>query len=205
LAKKAEQLKSGDDKERKQAQKELDDKLGEENRKKLEEMLKNQKPGDPEAAKKLKEQIDKLAGEGKKPNENWKPGGGDITPPKGPADEDPKNRLKTAELNLEEFEKNRYNKALQDKKGWSQAEYDKFLKDYDDYVKRLREEVKNDASKPPAPTTDPSAPLFRPGDAGKVESLPGTGGPATSGGPAAAPPGFENARERFQKALQKKP
>lgn len=205
LAKLAQQLKSDDENARKQAQKELDDKLGEENRKKLEEMLKNQKPGNPEDAKKLKDQLDKLAGEGKKPNENWKPGGGDSTPPKGPTEDDPKNRLKTAELNLEEFEKNRYNKALQDKQGWSQAEYDKFLNDYDDYVKRLREEVKNGAYKPAAPATDPGAPLFRPGDAGKVESLPGTGGPATSAGPAAAPPGFENAREKFLKALQKKP
>jgi hypothetical protein len=205
LAKKAEQLKSGDDKERKQAQKELDDKLGEENRKKLEEMLKNQKPGDPEAAKKLKEQIDKLAGEGKKPNENWKPGGGDSTPPKGPADEDPKNRLKTAELNLEEFEKNRYNKALQDKKGWTQAEYDRFLKDYDDYVKRLRDEVKRDGDKTFVPPSDPSAPRFRPGDAGKVEGGTGPTGPAGVGGPSAAPPGFEGVREKFQKGLQKKP
>jgi hypothetical protein len=205
LAKKAQQLQSADEKERKQAQKELDDKIGEENRKKLEEMLKNQKPGEPEAAKKLQDQLDKLAGEGKLPRENWKPGGGDSTPPKGPADEDPKNRLKTAELNLEEFEKNRYNKALQDKKGWSQAEYDRFLKEYDDYVKRLRSEVARDADKTFVPPSDPSAPRFRPGDAGKVEGGTGPGGPAGVGGPAAAPPGFEGAREKFLKGLPKKP
>lgn len=205
LAKKAQQLQSADEKERKQAQKDLDDKLGEENRKKLEEMLKNQKPGNPEDAQKLKEQLDKLAGEGKKPNENWKPGGGDSTPPKGPTEDDPKNRLKTAELNLEEFEKNRYNKALQDKKGWSQEEYDRFLKDYDDYVKRLRDEVKRDGDKTFVPPSDPSAPRFRPGDAGKVEGGTGPTGPAGVGGPAAAPPGFEGAREKFLKGLQKKP
>ncbi len=205
LAKKLDQLKSGDDKERKQAQKDLDDKLGEDARKQLEEMLKNQKPGDPDAAKKLQDQLSKLAGEGKLPKNEWKPGGGVSPTAKGPTDEDPKNRLKSAELNLEQFEKNRYNKMLQDKQGWTQEEYDRFLKDYEGYVKRLREEVKRDGDKLTTSPSDPSAPQFRPGTAGKVDGGAGTGGPAGIGAPAVAPPGFENAREKFLKGLQKKP
>jgi hypothetical protein len=65
--------------------------------------------------------------------------------------------------------------------------------------------VARDADKTFVPPSDPSAPRFRPGDAGKVEGGTGPGGPAGVGGPAAAPPGFEGAREKFLKGLPKKP
>ena len=135
LAKKAKDLQSMDENTRKQAQKDLDEKIGEENRKKLEEKLKNQKPGDPEQEKKTKEQLEQMAKEmQKKLDDEWKMGPGSSPAAKGPMEEDKKNRLKTAELMLEEFEKNRYNKALQAKQGWTQDEMNKFL---DGWQKRV--------------------------------------------------------------------
>ena len=200
--KKAQDLQSKDDKTRQQAEKDLDEKIGEENRKKLQEKLKDQKPT-PEEAEKLKKQLEEMA---KKPGDDFKPMGlGSSPPPKGAMEEDKKNRLKSAELMLEEFEKNRDNKALQAKQGWTKEEYEKFLKDYSDYVEKLRTEVAADAKKPPGAPIDLGSATLTPGTGGKVEALPGAkSGDAGVGGPTAAPPGFEDARRKFLDALNKK-
>ena len=204
LTKKAQELQSKDDKTRQQAEKELDDKIGKENREKLQEQLKNPMPTDGKDAEKLKEQLEQMAKNPPKKPDDFNPKGlGSGTEAKGLMEEDEKNRLKSAELRLIDFEKNRFNKELQSKKGWTQEEYDRFLEGYRNRVEQMRDEVKKPSTAGPA---DPAAPLFNPGGSGKVDALPGAaGGPAGVGGTTAAPPGFEGAREKFLKALNKKP
>jgi len=213
LMKQAQDLQSKDEKTRQKAQQELDKKIGEENRKALEEMMKNQKPSDPDQEKKTKEQLEKMAkSPSSKPDNNFAPKGPGSSPKlNGPMEEDAKNRLKSAELMLEQFENEQNRKSLQAKKGWTDAEYDVFLDGYRKLVEQRRKDAEKEALAGPKPTpsgpTDPAAPGFAPGGfSGKTEVLPGaSSGPAGVGGPTAAPPGFEKARDIFQKGLQKKP
>jgi hypothetical protein len=156
--------------------------------------MKKKKPMDPKDTEELQKQL-----------KEWRQGRGSSPEAKGPMEEDPKNRLKSAELKLDEFKKNKYNKALHDKQGWTQAEYDKFLKEYEEYVEKLRKEAT--APKAPAPEgpTDPGMPFKGP-DSGKVDGLPGgKSGPASRSGATAPAPGFEDARRKFEEALKKKP
>lgn len=192
LLKKAQDLQSPDPKTREQAEKELDDKIGKENREKLQEEMKKKKPMDPKDAEELKKELEK-----------WRQGRGSSPAAKGPMAEDAKNRLKTAELMLEEFEKNRYNKAIHEKQGWTQAEYDQFLKDYQDYVERLRKEASAPKAPPAGGPMEPGS-LFKGPGGGKVDDTVGGGksGPAGSSGTTAPAPGFEDARSKFEKALK---
>jgi hypothetical protein len=196
LMKKAQDLNSPDEKKRQQAEKELDDKIGKENREKLQEEMKKKEPKNPKDFEDLKKELEK-----------WRMGPRGGSPEaKGPMEDDAKNRLKTAELNLEEFEKNRYNKALQAKQGWTQEEYDEFLKGYRKRVEDMRKEVEKSATAPRSPggPSDPGTPLTGPGG-GKVEnSIGGKSGPVTTGGRTAPAPGFEDARRKFEEALRAK-
>ncbi|MBN9120097.1 MAG: hypothetical protein J0I06_13185 [Planctomycetes bacterium] len=194
LMKKAQDLQSKDEGKRKQAQKDLDDKLGEEKRKQLEDLLKNENLNDAQSADKVRQQL-----------KEWQQGLGRGTEAKGPMTAK-QEKLRTAELMLEQFQNEENRKRLKDKKGWTDAEYDKFLKDYKDHVERLRDEVKRDRARPTAPTPkDPSDPSIKAGGGARVEGGTGPGGTGAGiGGPTAAPPGFEDAKRRFEEALKKR-
>jgi collagen type III alpha len=144
----------------------------------------------------------------KKDLEEWRMGLGRGTPNKGPMEDDAKNRLKSAELLLDQFENEENRKALQAKRGWSDAEYEKFLDGYRKRVDQLREEMKNRTAGDKLPAPDFKEPYtstpIKTGVGEKVEGRPGTG-TTTGTTPTAAPPGFEDARQRFLDALKKKP
>src|SRR5205085_1924686 len=90
-------LNSDDPNKRKQAKQEFDKEIGEQARKELQEVLK-----DPRKAQDLKNKLEKI-----------NPKGGDPTAPLREAmKEDARNRAKSAELQLVEFEKNRFNKEV---------------------------------------------------------------------------------------------
>jgi hypothetical protein len=206
LAKKAQDLQSNDEQTRQKAQQELDDKIGKDQRQKLEDAMKNQKPGDPkEDAEKLKEQLKGMAKRGNKPEDDLQSKGGG-SPPANKRMDDPAERARSAQLNLEELKKDENRKKLQEKKGWTDAEYDKFLKDYEDHIRGLREEAKKDAPRPTAPIPkDPANPMFTPGGAGKIDAPNAANSNATGSTTTVAPPGFDKAREKFNEALKKKP
>jgi hypothetical protein len=193
LMKKAEDLKSNDRDTRRKAEEALDQQIGREAREELQRQLENQ-PTEPLKPEQLKEQLEK-----------WRQRPGTGTEAKGPMDDNPANRLKAAELNLEKFQKEEYRQLLKDKKGWSDAEYDKFLKDYEEYIKNLREEVTSGPKVPKSPLPyDPQQGITT-GSGGKVTpTTPSGPGNAGIGGPTVAPPGFEDARRRFEEALKKK-
>ena len=201
-------LNSPDDAKRKAAEEEFDKKVGEENRKTLQEAMKSQ-PGDArrkaeEAKKSFDEMAKKAGGGGNEADGNTTPMGAG-SPDTKLADaikENAKNRAKSAELQLEQFEKNQFNKDLQEKLGWSQDQYDQFLDGYRKEVERL----KKDAIVEPADATPPPPPppAVNVGTGGKVEPRPTTAPSAAGvGGPAFAAPGFADAMKRFQEGATK--
>ncbi|MBM3978679.1 MAG: hypothetical protein FJ304_00045 [Planctomycetes bacterium] len=191
LVKKAQDLNSPDEAKRKQAEKDLDDKIGEEARKKLQDEMKKKDmmPPDPE---RLKREM-----------EEWNKGPGRGTPNKGPMESDAKNRAKTAQLQLEEFKKDENRDRIKKQKDWTDAEYDKFIKDMERYVDELKKVAERPAPAPAPSPKDAKDPVFNPGTAGKVDGPRGMGD-AGVGGPTVAPPGFEDLRKRFNDALKKK-
>ncbi|MDY3562003.1 hypothetical protein R5W23_003434 [Gemmata sp. JC673] len=207
LTKKAQDLQSKDQKTREQAEKELDDKIGKENRERLQEKMKGQQPGTPEQEQKLREQVEQHA----KNHANQPQGtpgnrpAGSV-PTKEAMEEDARNRLKTAELQLDQFEKKRYDEAFKRKQGFTDAEYEKFLRGYEKHVEKLRDDVnKGSASGEKAPPKGPAEP-DRPitaGSGGKVQGRPGMSS-GTAGTVTTEPPGFENLRLKFEKLLNEK-
>jgi hypothetical protein len=191
LVKKAQDLNSPDEAKRKEAEKFLDEKIGEEARKKLQEEMKKKDmmPPDPD---RLKREM-----------EEWNQGPGRGTANKGPMESDPKNRAKTAQLQLDEFKKDENRDRIKKQKDWTDAEYDKFIKDMERYVEQLKKAADKPAPAPAPTPKDPKDPVFNPGTAGKVDGPRGTGD-AGVGGPTVAPPGFEDLRKRFNDALKKK-
>lgn len=208
LVNKAKDLNSKDEAKRKEAEKALDEKLGKEAREKLQEEMKKQNPGDPKQDPDLKKKMEELARRG---DPNFKPPTPPIPlppPPEkpiSPLEDNPRNRAKTAELQLEEFEKNRYNKDLQNKLGWDQDKYDKFLMDQQKRIEQLQKEAAAfdpRAQKPVTPPTGPAA--LNANGGGKVEGRGnGTKGDATGAGAVFSPPEFEAAKKKFAEEAKK--
>ena len=208
LMKKAQDLQSKDDKTREKAEKDLDDKIGKENREKLQKELEGKKPGgDPEQDQKLKEQLEQMAKEqSKQPHDPSQKGLGSSPPPKGAMEEDARNRLKTAELRLEDFEKKRYDEEFQKKQGFTDAEYKKFLEDYERHVENLRKDVNKLTAgdkTPPVGPGAPGAPILG-GAGGRVDPAAKPNSSGVGGGATVAPPGFEDSKNKFQKLIQEK-
>ena len=192
VEKQAKDLQSKDEKTRRKAQEALDEQIGKDAREKLEEQLKKN-PDQPPTPQELKEQMEK-----------WRQGGGGSPAAKGPMEEDLRNRSRSAQQNLEDFKKDEYRKLLKDKQGWTDAEYEKFLKDYEGYAENLRKEASGE--KPPAAGPVDLSKQFNAGGAQKVKPTnPNATTNAGVGGQTVAPPGFEDARRRFEEALKKKP
>jgi len=171
--------------------------------------LKDLKGDDPKKADAAKEKLEQMAKAAKAREDKeweWKPGG---NPPRGPdgkpLEDNPENRLKAAELQLKTFQEYKDNPEFLKKAGYSEAEYEKFLKGYKDMVARQRTEVEQakaaDARKP---GTDPKRNLSD--GSGANERLVGPttlpGGPS-AGGASVAPPGFDKAHKRFVEEILK--
>ena len=217
LVKNAGDLNSDDKAKREAAEKALDDKLGKEAREQLQEAMKNPPKdkgmNDPKEQEALKKKIEELAkknppkgtgGKGEIPKE-WTPGGGQNTEsPKPGTEDDPRNRAKTAQLQLEDFQKNRYNNDLKEKLGWTQEKYDAFLRDQAKRAEQLQkeavayeEELRNNPKGPTGP------PTLNADGGGKLEST--TKGPGAAGsGAVFTPPGFEDAKRKFEEELRKR-
>ncbi len=127
--------------------------------------------------------------------------------PKSALEDDPRNRAKAAELQLENFEKNRYNRDLQDRLGWKPEEYERFLEAQRKRVEQLQKEAETFDPQAKKPVVPPSGPATINGNSGqKVETRNnGTKGNANGTGAVTAPPGFEDAKKLFEKAIEKIP
>ena len=211
LANKAKDLNSKDGDKRKEAEKSIDETIGQEAREKLQQEQKDKKPGEPQDDAALQKEIQDLAK--KKPGKNNDPTFKPQAPTNptasaeekiNPMEADPKNRLKTAELQLEEFKKNRYNKELQDQLGWTQEKYEEFLAAQQRRVEQLEKEAAmadSSAQKPVVPPT--GTPSINLTNGGKVDSRENNvKSTATGTGAVLAPPGFDAAKRKFAEALQ---
>ncbi len=191
LVEKAKDLNSPNDRTRKAAEQEFDDKIGEESRKKLQDQMKNNPPNPMQQTNDLKRKM-----------EEWQQGLGRGTPNKGRM-KDLQQEIESAELNLKNFEGDEYRKKLQASKGWTDQEYDRFLKNYEKHIERMKKDAANRDRPAAAPMPGEPGRTFNPGGGARVEPTGTSSGTATGGGTTAAPPGFEKAREQFERALQK--
>jgi len=227
LAKKARDLNSPDEGRRQAAERELDDKLGRETRERIQQGLKKRpdqpardpkdptQPRQPDQPRQPGEDA-KLPGEDKLSDAQLQKeiadelfrrriGPGRTPPPLPPSEDDPRHRARTAELQLEEFQRHRYDKNLHERLGWTQEKYDEFLKAQEERVKQLRQQAARAEDEPKPKTPDAAAPpAFKTDFGSKVETRPGNTGPTTGSGAATAPPGFDEAKRLFQEALQKR-
>ena len=210
LAKKAKDLNSNDEGKRKEAEKALDDKIGKENREKLQEELKKDMPLDPkqdeERQKKLEDEMKKLAKRGEgivNPNKPQGPPSASTDKLLPSIEDDPRNRAKSAELQLEEFEKNRYNRNLQEKLGWTPDQYEEFLKAQQKRLEQLQKEADKFEHQAKNPAKPVGPPTIDAGGGKKIESMDKGNSNATGASAVFAPEGFERARQKFAEEAQK--
>ena len=203
LAKKLNDLNSPDEKTRKAAEKEFDQKLGEQNRKQLQEAMKKEPGTDQQKAEDIQKKMDEMAknpGNGSADptgNGNTQTPGTPDTKLNPPMPVDLRNLAKSRDLQLKDFEKNQHNKELLDRLGMTQEQYDQFLETYRKEIAQLKKEAaeaeKAEANRPAGP---PPANIS---GGGKVDSQPNTTtGPGGVRGPGFAPPGYADAMRKFQ-------
>jgi hypothetical protein len=231
LAEKARDLTSPDATKRQQAEQALDEKLGRPAREKLQKQLQqlqqSQAADDPlkqqQLAKELQQQLEELARQQERSDtpppqpgisrgqidlDKYLPrGGAAADPPPEEMDADPRHQARSAALQLQEFERNRSNEELLRRLGWTPEDYERFLEAQRQYVEQLQRQAQAYEERRPkiTPSVPNGSPTIRAGGAGKVESRPGTAsGIGGVGGAPVAPPGFEQAGERFFEELRKR-
>jgi hypothetical protein len=210
LAEKAKDLTSNDPDKRAAAEKELDRQIGQKQREKLQKDLQDLQSNDPEKAadarKRLENKLrDQMATN--QPSKEFRPGNGDSRGQKGePLKDDPRNRLKTAQLRLNQFEKNKHNKDLLDKLKYTPEQYEKFLEEYRQRVSQLREQVEKQEKQAaqPQPSGPPTLNVNQGTNGQKLETRPDKTDTATgSAGPGTAPPGYSDAQRKFAEEAAK--
>jgi hypothetical protein len=196
LAEQAKDLTSPDDAKRKAAEKRLDDALGKDARERIQKELNDLQSSDPATKKaaqdRLTDALKKLRG-GNNPDE-----------PAKPYEDNPLNRLKSAQLQLEKFERAKANKEALKRLGYTEAEFERFLAGYRQRVAELEAEVEQASPVgPDKPPTGPPTVKVGEGSGGKPLAKK-DGGPATAGpGPGTAPPGYDAARKKFAEEAAK--
>ena len=207
-------LNSQDEQKRKDAEKSFDEKLGKEQREKLQEAVKDAKgkpPGTPQegkeamadAKKKLDEMAKNPGRRDRDPRGNKVPSG--ASNPEAmentPAEADPKNLAKSAELQLERFKEKQFDRDFLKSLGKNEEEYRRFLEGYERMVQKLRDEA---AQPERAAAPKPTSPTINVGGAGSVDARfggdPSTG---TTAGTVIAPRGFSDAKKKFGEEASK--
>ncbi|CAN5315641.1 hypothetical protein BH11PLA2_BH11PLA2_00050 [soil metagenome] len=204
----AKDLNSKDDTKRQIAEQELDKMLGKENRDKLQDQMKNngQKPGEPlsdEAKKKVNELAkDPKSPMSKDPTSGGPPTGSNATAGK-PLTPDEEFSRRSANLQLaEKLKKEKSNPELLKKLGWTQEDYDRFLKGYEEMLNKP-ETARVDPANPNS-VKPPTVEKVNSGTAGKVETrVNGSTASPQAGGTAYAPSGFSDAQKKFAEAANK--
>jgi len=192
-------LTSDDKGKREAAEKKLDEQLGKPAREELQKNVEDLNSKDPKKQEEAKKKFEEMM-------KNFKPTGGAAPGQDGkPHEDNPANRLKTAELQLQQFEKNKHNKELLEKLGYTEAEYDRFLKGYRDMVGRQRDEVEKQAvGAAPKPAGPADLKVGEGSGNKKLETRPdGTNAGSGSGTPGTAPPGYSEAQRKFAEEAAK--
>ena len=232
LAEKARDLTSPDATKRQQAEQALDEKLGrparEQLQKQLQQLQQSQPADEPLGPQQLAQELQKRWDElTRQPERSDTPseqpglsrgridldkylprGGASADPLVEEMEADPRHQARSAALQLQEFERHRSNEELLRRLGWTPEDYERFLEAQRQYVEQLQRQAQayEERQRNTTPPTGPmAAPTIRAGGAGKLESRPGAkSGIGGVGGAPIAPPGFEQAGERFFEELRKR-
>ena len=191
LAQDAKDLDSPDTAKKKVAEDKVDQSIGKPGREQLQKEMK-EAANDPKKQQEARDRLGKLA-------EDWRPGTGGSSENRDskPLEENAANRLKAAELQLDNFKNYRGKKEFLKENNMTDADYEKFLKGLDESVQRQRKDI-DEAKLNPRPT-GPTSVGANDGSAGRVQGKPtATAGPGTAG-PSFAPPGFSEAQRDFAK------
>ena len=193
LAQAAKDLDSPDAGKKAAAEKQLDQTVGKEAREQLQKEMKHLKGDDPKKAQEARERLEKLA-------KDWQPGNGAKGQEVKPLVENAENRLKAAELQLDDFKNYKGDKKFLRDNNMTDADYEKFLKGYEQMVDRQRKEV-DDAKLNPmqARPQGPGSVGANDGSSDRVKAGPVAGTAPAAGGPSFAPPGFSEAQRDFAK------
>lgn len=200
LAKQLNDLNSKDDAKRQAAEKALDEKVGKQNREKLQEAM-----NDPKKAQEMREKLEEMA--------RSQPAGGDDpngTPPAGPGPQntrlnpeavaDAKARARSAQLQWERFQANKDNPEFRDRAGMTDAEYDEFLKLYGKEAAQLKQEA-DDLEKAQQLPPPPGG-VRNVGGRSKLDKGAGPGG-AGAGSAGVAPADARDAMAKFRQGAAK--
>ncbi len=170
----------------------------------IDQLAKDMQSNDPakkEAAEKqaenLKQMFNELAKNADKLRSGSPGSGGDTTGT--PLKADDKFARNSGQLQLEDLKKEELKKRLMENKGWTQEEYDNFVKGYTKMLNRT-DEVNAEATV----AKRAEVPKINTGGAEKVETRAGVN--ATSpqhSGPAYAPAGYSEAQKKFLEAARK--
>lgn len=206
LAKAAKDLKSPDEQKRKDAEKQFDDKVGEQARKDLQDKLKDDAPPSPEQMEGLKKAMEQLAKN--QPGQKGDPRGtgapGNTTDDKSKPLEANKEFDKRAEdLRLLDNAKEIRDKKRARELGYTEEELNRFIDGFEKALKQTPDAKDDAADQPKADGARPSAAI---GNAGRLENrASGSKTTTNGGGVTAAPPGFGDARKRFAEGAAKTP
>jgi hypothetical protein len=212
LADAAQKLNSKDDAERQAAEQKLDDAIGKKNREELQQDLKDLQGNDPAKAEQARKKLEKKVEEAKnakngnsdKHDDNpERLGGGNSKTPGEVLKANLENQLKSEELKLDDFKKYRGDKKFLKDNDLTEEQFERFLKQQESAVQKLREQVAEATLNPKAEPTGPPTvgrndfSKERVTGRGKADAVQG------SGGPAVAPPGFADAVKRFSSEASK--
>ncbi len=229
LAEAARDLLSPDPAKRRQAEQTLDKRLGRQQREQLQqqldklarEMAADGKSSDPQRQqqfeRQLQQELDNRLTERQQSGrgltrgpidlDKYLPSGGaPAEPPLPEMEADPRHRARTAELQLEQFERHRNDPELLQRLGWTQEDYDRFLEAQRRRLIQLQQQALSaeDLPRPLRPQGPLPPPGIQVGGASKVEGRGTTDRPTVIGGAPLPPPGFEQAGERFFEELRRR-
>jgi hypothetical protein len=202
LADTAKDLTSSDPAKKAAAEKKLDDQIGPGAREKIQKEMQDLQSQDPKtreaARQRLKEAMDQLRGQA---NPTGAPGrGGSEAGPETPFADDPRNRLRTAELQLKTFKEARGNDKFLKEQGYTQAEFDTFLAEYERRVEQLRQEAAKATARPAQPAGPPTVKVGEGSTGPLTKTGDGTTGGADGGKPT---PGYTDAQRKFAERAAK--
>ncbi len=191
LAQDAKDLDNPDAAKKKAAEDKVDQSIGKPGREQLQKEMKDA-ANDPKKQQEARDRLGKLA-------EDWRPGTGGSAENRDskPLEENAANRLKAAELQLDNFKNYRGKKEFLKENNMTDADYEKFLKSLDESVQQQRKDI--DEAKLNPRLAGPTSVGANDGSAGRIQGKPtATAGPGTAG-PSFAPPGFSEAQRDFAK------
>ena len=191
LAQDAKDLDNPDAAKKKAAEDKVDQSIGKPAREQLQKDRKDLE-NDPKKQQEAHDRLGKLA-------EDWRPGTGGSSENRDskPLQENAVNRLKAAELQLDNFKNYRGKKEFLKENNMTDADYEKFLKGLEESVQRQRKDI-DEANLNPRPA-GPTSVGANDGSASRVQVKPkAIVGPGAAG-PSFAPPGFSEAQRDFAK------